>query len=302
MNRQVKSLRKVVNDHKEKRLSTFSSLPSSPRRIIAVTSGKGGVGKSNIAINMAIALAFKTMKVLVIDADLGLANIDLLLGINTPYTLEHVASGEVGLDEIQVQGPGGIKIIPGGSGVRCLLRASNEERNFLIRNLEGFDNEVDFTIIDTGAGLSDNVLSFLKFVNEIIVVTTPEPTSVADAYATIKMIAYENPNACIMVVVNMAANSRNAENIAENLSIVAKRFLAIDIKYLGFIPRDSLVLKAVTLQQPFFLTYPSSNASKAIIRLTEKLIDDNQKAAHNTNQGLAGLFSRIFDRVKIGYF
>jgi flagellar biosynthesis protein FlhG len=297
MSEQAKSLRKVVEDYGERRLRVTNESPVGHQRIIAVTSGKGGVGKSNLVINMSIALASSGKRVLIVDADLGLANIDLLLGITTRYTLEHVATGEARLEDIQVTGPGGIKIIPGGSGAQCLLRATEEERKVLLESLEAFEDQVDFIIIDTGAGLSPNVLAFLTFVREIIVVTTPEPTSVADAYATVKTIAYENPGASIMLVVNMAKDLKNARTIADNISIVAKRFLAVDTSFLGFVPRDPMVVKAVAMQQPFLLSYPSSNASKAVIRLTEKLAGESREAGDDM-PGLAGLFSRIFRRAE----
>lgn len=298
MSKQAKSLRRVIDDYAGQRLHVIDELTSSPQRTIAITSGKGGVGKSNLVINMAIALASSGMRVLVVDADLGLANIDLLLGITTPYTLEHVATGEVSLEHIQVTGPGGIKIIPGGSGAQRLLRTSEEERASLMRSLRELDDQADFIIIDTGAGLSPNVLTFLKFVHEIIVVTTPEPTSVADAYATVKTIAYENPGASIMIVVNMARSPKNARDIAGNISVVAKKFLGIDLDFLGSVPRDPMVLKAVAMQQPFLLSYPSSNASKAVIRLTEKLAGEKQEASGNMRWGLSELFSRMFYRVE----
>ena len=298
MSKQAKSLRRVIDDYAGQRLHVIDELTSSPQRTIAITSGKGGVGKSNLVINMAIALASSGMRVLVVDADLGLANIDLLLGITTPYTLEHVATGEVSLEDIQVTGPGGIKIIPGGSGAQRLLRTSEEERASLMRSLRELDDQADFIIIDTGAGLSPNVLTFLKFVHEIIVVTTPEPTSVADAYATVKTIAYENPGASIMIVVNMARRPKNAKDIAGNISVVAKKFLGIDLDFLGSVPRDPMVLKAVAMQQPFLLSYPSSNASKAVIRLTEKLAGEKQEASGNMRWGLSELFSRMFYRVE----
>ncbi|NLJ60246.1 MAG: MinD/ParA family protein [Firmicutes bacterium] len=298
MSKQAKSLRRVIDDYAGQRLHVIDELTSSPQRTIAITSGKGGVGKSNLVINMAIALASSGMRVLVVDADLGLANIDLLLGITTPYTLEHVATGEVSLEDIQVTGPGGIKIIPGGSGAQRLLRTSEEERASLMRSLRELDDQADFIIIDTGAGLSPNVLTFLKFVHEIIVVTTPEPTSVADAYATVKTIAYENPGASIMIVVNMARSPKNAQDIAGNISVVAKKFLGIDLDFLGSVPRDPMVLKAVAMQQPFLLSYPSSNASKAVIRLTEKLAGEKQEASGNMRWGLSELFSRMFYRVE----
>ena len=300
MTDQAQSLRRVVESYGRQPSHMVDELPVKPQRVIAVTSGKGGVGKSNLVVNMSIALASDGMRVWVVDADLGLGNIDLLLGITTPYTLEHVATGEVSLEDIQVTGPGGIKIIPGGSGAECLFRASEKERKALIEGLEALEHETDFIIIYTGAGLSPNVLTFLTSVQEIIVVTTPEPTAVADAYATVKMVAYENPGASIMLLVNMAKDRKNARDIAENISIVAKRFLAIDTKFLGFVPRDPMVLKAVTLQQPFLLAYPSSSASKAIKRVAKNLTGQSHQAS-NDKRGLAGLFTRILHRANMSF-
>ncbi|NLS45380.1 MAG: MinD/ParA family protein [Firmicutes bacterium] len=288
MRNQAEILRKAIKDH------------TKPQRIIAVTSGKGGVGKSNLVINMSIALASGGTKVLVIDADIGLGNIDLLLGMTTKYTLEHVALGEVDLKDIEVAGPGGIKIIPGGSGAQRLLRVSEEEREALIEKLKSLGHEADFIIIDTGAGLSPNVLAFLTSVREIVVVTTPEPTAVADAYAAIKTIAYENPGASVMLVVNMAKNRKNAEDTADNISIVARKFLAMETDFLGFVPRDPAVINAVISQQPFFLAYPYSDASRAVMRVAKRL--NGQKIQEGNNiRGLAGLFSKMFHKVRHRY-
>lgn len=300
MSNQAESLRRVVEDYARQSLPVMEDVPVKPQRVVAVTSGKGGVGKSNLVINISIALASGGMRVLVVDADIGLGNIDLLLGITTRHTLAHVATGEADLQDIQVTGPGGIKIIPGGSGAQCLLRASDDERKALVESLETLEHQADFVLLDTGAGLSPNVLTFLSFVQEIIVVTTPEPTAVADAYATIKTIAYENPGASIMLVVNMARDRKNARDTAGNISVVARKFLAMDIDFLGFIPRDRFVVQAVALQQPFLLAYPSSDASKAVMRVAERLCGQDRHDNGDV-RGLAGLFSRMFHKLGRGH-
>ena len=273
---------------------------AAPRpRVIAVTSGKGGVGKTSIVLNTSIALASDGARVVVLDADLGLGNIDVMLGIVPRYNLAHVAAGEVSLADIEVAGPAGIRIIPCGSGATSLLRLPESERAVLVSALAALENEADFIIVDTGAGLSSGVVGFLAASEQIIVVTTPEPTSIADAYATIKVVSYENPAAPVMLIVNMARDLQDAQDAAEKITLVAGRFLSVDLKLLGFVPRDPLVAKAVMQQAPFVVRYPSSPASRAVGEIAERLMArrlDGASIRGFAGHGLAGFLGRIAAR------
>lgn len=288
MNDQASGLRSMARGGaqpgslKPESLSGTSGAP----RVIAVTSGKGGVGKTSIVLNTAIALASGGARVVVLDADLGLGNIDVMLGIVPRYNLAHVAAGEVSLADIEVLGPGGIRIVPCGSGVTSLLRLPESERAVLVSALAALEHEADFIIVDTGAGLSPGVVGFLAAVEEVIVVTTPEPTSIADAYATVKVVSYENPAAPVMLVVNMARDLQEAEDAAEKITLVAKRFLSVDLTLLGFVPRDPFVAKAVMQQAPFVVRYPSCPASRAVGEIAERL--QGRRWEGSSFQGFAG--------------
>ncbi|MCR4402743.1 MAG: MinD/ParA family protein [Firmicutes bacterium] len=291
MNDQARGLRDMARSGTE--------LSSGVPRVIAVTSGKGGVGKTSIVLNTSIALASAGSRVVVLDADLGLGNIDVMLGIVSRYNLAHVAAGEVSLADIAVSGPGGIKIIPCGSGVTSLLRLPESERAVLVSALAALENEADFIVVDTGAGLSPGVVGFLAAVEEVVVVTTPEPTSIADAYATVKVVSCENPAAPVMLVVNMARDLQEAEDAAEKITLVAKRFLSVNVKLLGFVPRDQLVTKAVMQQVPFVVRYPSCPASRAVGEIAERLQSKRLEGSSFrgfVGQGLVGFLGRIAAR------
>ncbi len=295
MNDQARSLRSIAREQGQPGRPDEACAP----RVIAVTSGKGGVGKTNVVLNASITLAFGGARVVVLDADLGLGNIDVMLGIVPRYTLAHVAAGEVGIADIEVPGPGGIRIIPCGSGITSLLRLPESERAHLVSALAALEREADFIIVDTGAGLSPGVVGFLAAVEEVIVVTTPEPTSIADAYATVKVVSHENPAAPVMLVVNMARDLQEAEDAAEKITLVAKRFLQVNIKLLGFVPRDLCVARAVMQQKPFVLRYPSCPASRAVGEIANRLQGRGDEAASLqgfVGQGLAGFFRKISSR------
>lgn len=276
-----------------------SGIDAGGPRVIAVTSGKGGVGKTNIVLNTSIALASSGARVVVLDADLGLGNIDVMLGMIPRYTLAHVAAGEVGLADVEVTGPAGIRILPCGSGVASLLRLPESERGVLVSALGALEHEAEFIVVDTGAGLSPGVVGFLAAVEEVIVVTTPEPTSIADAYATVKVVSYENPTAPVMLIVNMARDLQEAEDAAEKITLVAKRFLSVHVRLLGFVPRDPFVTRAVMQQEPFVLRYPSSPASRAVADIANKLRGQSGEGAvfqGLPGHGLAGFLGKIAAR------
>jgi len=245
--------------------------PRQAARTLAVTSGKGGVGKTHFSTNIAFLMAQAGERVVVLDADLGLANIHVVLGIAPKYHLEHVLRGEKSIRDVLYTGPAGIQIIAGGSSITELAQLDAEQRQRFVDSLSELDSLADVIVIDTGAGLSQNVLAFVMAAEEVIVVTTPEPTAITDAYATIKVVSQDNPEARLRLVVNMAQDMGEAHAAAEKLKLVAKQFLNVDMDVLGSLPHDAAVLRAVRVQQPFALVSPNAPAARALARIADSL-------------------------------
>lgn len=243
-----------------------------PVRVISVTSGKGGVGKTNVVVNMAYAMARRGKKVLVVDADLGLANIDVLLGLAPRFNLQHVLSGERSLEEILLEGPGGIKILPSSSGVQEMAELGNEQKLVLLEAIDGFEEEPDVMLLDTGAGIASNVMYFNMAAQQILVVVTPEPTSLTDAYALMKVLSTRHQEKHFLLVVNSANGSAEAQEVYKKLSLTAERFLDISIDYLGFILRDDAVPTAVRRQRAVAELFPNAKASRNLSQLADRLL------------------------------
>ncbi|HZO88137.1 MAG TPA: MinD/ParA family protein [Chthonomonadaceae bacterium] len=260
-------------------------------RVIAVTSGKGGVGKTNFSTNLALTLARAGQRVIVIDADLGLANLHVVLGIAPSYHLEHVMRGEKSLREILYPGPGGIQVIGGGSGITELANLDEQTRRRFVTGLHELDSLADIILIDTGAGLSRNVLAFLCAVEEIVVLTTPEPTAITDAYATIKVVSQENRRARVMLVVNMAQSEAEAEAVANKIRLISLQFLGRDLDILGSIPQDPAVARAVRAQQPFALSQPQSAATRSVGQIAAQL--GYQPASARPHGGVSGFLDQM---------
>lgn len=271
-----------------------TAVPSSRQvaRVVAITSGKGGVGKTNFSSNLAITLASRGQRVILVDADLGLANVHVVLGIMPRFHLEHVMQGEKTLKEVLYPGPGGIHIIGGGSGLTELANLDETRRAQFIHSLSELDSLADVVLLDTGAGLSHNVLGFLCAVDEVIVVTTPEPTAITDAYATIKVLSQENPRAQQRLVINMAQSEAEAQAAAQRLQGIARRFLQRDLDCLGYLPHDLAVSRAVRAQQPFTLFQPNAPAARAITQIAARLGYDEPPASTHT-AGVNGLLTRM---------
>lgn len=297
MNDQADKLRQVINNLRLKQVALqdrfFENLKRKNTRVIAITSGKGGVGKTNITINLAIALSELGLRVIILDADFGLANIDVLLGIVPQYTLLDVIKNKRNILEVLAQGPSNIRFLSGGSGVEELVKLDKKQLDKFIENIAFLDRIADFILIDTGAGLSDNVMSFLMAADEVLLVTTPEPTSITDAYALVKMLAGRDRSKFIRVIVNKAENANEARDILYKLVIVAKKFLNIDLYPLGYILNDEMVIKAVKMQQPFSLYYPKSRASRHIRQISRNLIDIGQEAIDAGSNSLKGFVNRL---------
>lgn len=241
--------------------------PGSRLRILAVTSGKGGVGKTNVVANLAAGLAEMGKKVVILDADFGLANIDVLLGLNPRYHLGHVLYGKKKLTDIMVEGPAGIRIIPASSGLQCLAELTLEQRNCLVQSFAELEGEADYLLIDTAAGISTNVLHFLLSAPEIVVVSAPEPTAIVDAYAVIKIVLAEEPGKTIRVLINSVSDEEESREVFRQINSVVKRFLNREVIYLGHIERDPHVLKAVRNQALVTHSYPDAPASRCFRKL-----------------------------------
>jgi flagellar biosynthesis protein FlhG len=278
---QADTLRKMARTARasDKSSNTETSLnEQNGIRVISVTSGKGGVGKSNIVANLALALAFLGKKVLIIDADLGVGNLDVLLGLSPQYNLNHVLSGEKSLPEIIVEVTPSIKLIPAGSGVQEYTSLGQHEKLRLLDELDMLEEEFDIMIIDTEAGISENVTYFTVAAQEILVVVTPEPTSITDVYALIKLLATRYSEHHFKVLINMARDSEDALEVFRKLANVAGRFLDISLDYLGCVVRDERLIDAVKKQKAVYELYPDSDASNCFTTLAKRVIENSRQS------------------------
>jgi flagellar biosynthesis protein FlhG len=247
-------------------------------RTLAITGGKGGVGKSNVAVNLALELGALGWRVSLFDADLALANTDMLLGVNPQYHLGHVLTGERSLEEVIIETTNGVRLIPGGSGVEELANLSLAQQQQLIAELSAMEAASDFMIIDTAAGIGHNVTSVLRAAAEVIVVTTPDPTAVVDAYATIKVLHRYCPAKPVWVLVNNAVGFGDAEEIFGQIHSAAERFLQHPLEYIGTIPRDEELAEAVRRQIPVVNYAPQAPASRSF-RLIAKQLDQARRCS-----------------------
>jgi len=253
-------------------------------RFIAVTSGKGGVGKTSIVANLSVSLSELGKKVLVLDADFGLANLDVMLGLTPRYHLGHVLYGDKGLDEIMVQGPEGIQIIPASSGLQQMSELTLLQRNRLMDGFNRLDAGFDYFIIDTAAGVSRNVVHFLVSASEVFVVSVPEPTAIVDAYAIIKIVLAEDSEKVIRVIVNSARNADDANEVFCQINSVVKRFLNREVDYLGYVERDNHVQRAVKSQMLVTHRFPNAPASRCFRDLAQRIVlSENQSAFAGQN-------------------
>jgi len=233
-------------------------------RVITVTSGKGGVGKSNFTLNYALALAESGKKVVILDADVGFANIDVLMGVKPKKTLAELIRREATVWDILEPGPNGLEFIAGGSGFRDLLSLKAEQFDYVVEQLSALQGYADYVLIDTGAGLNEQTLSLLLASDEVFVVLTPEPTSITDAYALIKMVVNRDSNTKLRLVINRAQNASEGRETAEKIRLVAERFLGLQIETFCVLPDDLTVTRAVRQQSPFYLAHPNCEASKSL--------------------------------------
>lgn len=240
-------------------------------KTVAITSGKGGVGKTTLSANLAAALVAEDKSVLVVDADLGLANLDIALGVRPEYTLEHVLAGTVSLAEAITEGPGGVQFLAGGSGVDRLANLSEPDLESLLAQLRDVAQDLDFLLFDTGAGISEQVMRFVVTADETIVVITPDPASVTDGYAIAKALHARRPEATMSLLLNMADTDQQAQNVADKLRHVVWQFLGAELKVMGCVTRDPAVAQCVRQRKLFLLEAPACTASHSIRRAARTL-------------------------------
>ncbi|MCP4747841.1 MAG: MinD/ParA family protein [Desulfobacteraceae bacterium] len=264
-----------LNQHKKviHGAGSMRSLEKQRPKVLAITSGKGGVGKTNIVANLGYSLARFGQKVLILDADLGLGNLDVLLGLAPQWNLSHVISGEKSLADIVVPGPGKLKILPAASGIQEMTALSDKDRYQIFSQLEAFLMDFDIMLIDTAAGISSNVLYFNVNADEVLVVATPEPTSITDAYALMKVLSLKYDTVHFKLIVNSAASKHEAQEVYNQLNLVADRFLNVTIEYYGSILRDELILKGVRQQKIISEIAPLGKASRGFTALARKIAD-----------------------------
>ena len=288
---QAQNLRNIIK--KENTLMPMS-------RVITVTSGKGGVGKSNLAVNIAIAMGRAGKRVIILDADFGLANIEVMLGIRPKYNLADLMFKGKQITDIITEGPENVSFISGGSGIQELTNLTKEQVINFSSKLEELDRRADVIIVDTGAGISGNVMEFVMSSAEVILVATPEPTSMTDAYAVLKTLdrqpEFAREHCRIKLVANRVSNEKMGKELYEKLSLVAEKFLNLSLEYIGSVPTDMNINKAVMKQKPITIAFPMSPASRAIEEISKKVLYTGEEEKKKRKTGLASLFAETIRR------
>ncbi|MDE6313158.1 MAG: MinD/ParA family protein [Lachnospiraceae bacterium] len=266
--------------------------PKTMARVITVTSGKGGVGKSNVSINLGIQLKKLGLRVIILDADFGLANVEVLFGTIPKFNLKDTIEGRMSLKEIITQGPLGVQFISGGAGVEGLTNLSKVQLGNLLRGLAELDTMADVILVDTGAGISDSVLEFVAAGSEVLLITTPEPASITDSYSLLKALhhyrGFRKENTQIKMVANKVSNSLEGRNLYSKLNLVTEKFMGLSLEYLGYVPLDEQLIRSVMKQSPVSITYPNAKSVKAFEQLAMELTG-TQRSSHR--RSLAEIFT-----------
>lgn len=271
MKDQAEKLRKIAfSIHQQ----IEAEMARGPRRtrVIVISSGKGGVGKSTLALNISLALSLQNRRVVLMDADMGLANLDIMLGLLPKYTIQHVVQGRKRIKDIIIPDPSGISIIPGGSGINELANLNDADLNHIIGEIGKLDGDYDYMIIDTGAGISRNVINFLLAADDVIIVTTAEPTSLTDAYGMVKTVVKESFKGRMFLIVNKAKNHSEGIMVAEKFKIACKKFLETDIVPIGNVVEEPAVKEGIMRQEAFIFAFPQCTAAKNVHAIAQNLV------------------------------
>ena len=263
-------------------------------KIITVTSGKGGVGKSNFVVNLAIAIQKMGKKVLIFDADVGMGNDDVLMGFLPKYNVFDIIFNNKEIEDVVIEGPFGVKLLPGGSGVARVNEITNAQRNNFLDKLSKLE-DLDYIIMDTGAGINRSVLGFISCCDELILIITPEPTSLMDSYSLLKAVVHFKIKSNAKVVINRSFDEKEAEETYNKFENAVKSFLKMDTCYIGKVSEDRKLVLAVKSQEPFIIGSPNCMAAQDIIKIANKLIGDSEKDNKLGGLGIQGLFKKIFN-------
>lgn len=287
---QAEKLREMVQSVPVRPRSSVIKATHTNARVITITSGKGGVGKTNFTVNLALALAKMGKRVIVFDADLGTGNVDVLLGCSTPYNILHLLEGGYSLVDIISDGPLGIKFMSGGSGICKLANLNELQLSRIVNQISLLDDLADIILIDTGAGINKSVMNFVVAADEVIVITTPEPTAMTDAYAMMKTYSNHSGTAALQLVINRVMEPDEGNIVADKLIKISLKFLGLSISSLGFVYEDSDLIRAVKKQTPLLLAFPNSVSARCIEQIANSLLYGT--SAKKTD-GIKGFFNKL---------
>lgn len=296
----LEELMQEEEQKEEKPIEVPEAAPAKTARVITVTSGKGGVGKSSVSINLAIQLQKRGKQVIIFDADFGLANIEVMFGAVPQYNLSDVIFHGKAIQDIIVKGPQDIGFISGGSGISGLGNMNHDQVMYLVEKMKELESMADVLIIDTGAGISDSVIEFVLSSAEVLLVTTPEPTSITDSYALLKTLnaraGDELEGMRVKLIANRVSDAEEAKNLYNKLNVVVNRFLKIKLDFLGMVPWDLNMPKAIMQQKPISIAFPNSEGTKALGRIADNLLGQRTETSENKEQkkGIAAAIVKMF--------
>lgn len=268
-------------------------MDSPKMKSIAISGGKGGVGKSNLAVNLALELGAAGKETTILDADLGLANADLICGVTPEHHLGHVVAGWKSLEEISIYLSSNVRLLPGGSGITKLANMSLKDETNVLEEMELLEQTLDCFIIDTAAGVAENVMNVIDAADIAVIVATPEPTSIVDAYATIKVIVNRSPDKDIRIIINRVVGIGDAEEVFNQIKTVVRQFLNKQISFLGMIPNDEKLVEAVKEQKPVVKYAPDAPSSRAIRMIAQSLSSENPRSSNTEDESAGSFWNRL---------